>query len=126
MASTEPNNARPRSWPRPIPRRCRHWWRVSEFCDRQFEVASLFVIARRPVGKGIPMAKPRGPSTSARYPSLMAKGNPISAEEVRAVPRWSGDGNVINTARGIQPLGMFDNQRRESRLPAPLAKSKER
>src|SRR5208283_758353 len=79
--------------------------------------------ARKPLGKGIPMARPSGISSAALISSFTTNGKPTSAPS-------SGGKRNTQTNRAITMTAIAQatrvgswNQRRESRLPMPLESS---
>ena len=82
--------------------------------------------ARRPVGKGIPIANPSGTSSIPLTSSLIVKERPTRetriAGSTKTYNHYKKIATVI-TVSGTQFCTVVDSQRRETRLPAPLESS---
>src|SRR5208283_3184338 len=93
------------------------------FVESPSSVAALYERARKPLGKGIPIARPSGISSAALINSFATNGRPTS------IPNSGGKANT-QTNRAITMTAIaqttrvgWRNQRRESRLPMPLESS---
>src|SRR6185503_2473814 len=79
--------------------------------------------ARRPVGKGMPMANPSGTSTAPLTTSFTKKATPTRAFKSTGRTLAYTRSAVTIAARAIQTLRGDANHFREAKLPAPLESS---
>src|SRR5258708_32836000 len=76
--------------------------------------------ARKPVGNGIPITKPRGARSRALTTSRYSNLSPTQAVKTWGRKNTSAARATIHSSSGIQAISVRESHRRETKLPAAL------